>query len=358
MLTVLAFYFGNRFGQVFDFNTMEITDGALVTVNSIVAAPAAISTASVPMLYAIGLAITVLIVWLYTFMYAGNYRYGEEAGSAKWGTLKEGVAFKDQTDPSNNLLFTKNYGLALKKPKFDLEHDRNLNVMVIGGSGSGKTRNYVKPNLMQLNASYFLTDPKGTSLPECGYLFRDNGYRIRAFNTIEFNKSMHYNPLKYVKTDADILSFVNCLISNTNGDNQAIGIILSSSTVTAMEPVPMTMSNSIRFAQRLAMHPSSTAEQSIQITCASNIRMMNMKHFAGAISTRRHTVISNTLHVSSTSATADFEKGSARMPAQPKTSLKAKSSISTTATSSRMRTDRIQRKSPQKGFGMNSAMPA
>lgn len=140
MLTVLAFYFGNRFGQVFDFNTMEITDGALATVNSIVAAPAAISTASVPMLYAIGLAITVLIVWLYTFMYAGNYRYGEEAGSAKWGTLKEGVAFKDQSDPSNNLLFTKNYGLALKKPKFDLEHDRNLNVMVIGGSGSGKTR--------------------------------------------------------------------------------------------------------------------------------------------------------------------------------------------------------------------------
>lgn len=198
MLSVLAFYFGNRFGQVFDFNTMEITDGALATVNSIVAAPAAISTASVPMLYAIGLAITVLIVWLYTFMYAGNYRYGEEAGSAKWGTLKEGVAFKDQSDPSNNLLFTKNYGLALKKPKFDLEHDRNLNVMVIGGSGSGKTRNYVKPNLMQLNASYFLADPKGTSLPECGYLFRDNGYRIKVFNTIEFNKSMHYNPLKYV----------------------------------------------------------------------------------------------------------------------------------------------------------------
>lgn len=223
MLTVLAFYFGNRFGQVFDFNTMEITDGALATVNSIVAAPAAISMASVPMLYAIGLAITVLIVWLYTFMYAGNYRYGEEAGSAKWGTLKEGIAFKDQTDPSNNLLFTKNYGLALKKPKFDLEHDRNLNVMVIGGSGSGKTRNYVKPNLMQLNASYFLTDPKGTSLSECGYLFRDNGYRIKVFNTIEFNKSMHYNPLKYVKTDADILSFVNCLISNTNGDKQSGG---------------------------------------------------------------------------------------------------------------------------------------
>ena len=95
--------------------------------------------------------------------------------------------------------------------------------MVIGGSGSGKTRNYVKPNLMQLNSSYFLTDPKGTSLPECGYLFRDNGYRIKVFNTIEFAKSMHYNPLKYVHTDADILSFVNCLISNTNGDKPSGG---------------------------------------------------------------------------------------------------------------------------------------
>ena len=104
MLTVLAFYFGNRFGQVFDFNTMEITDGALATVNSIVAAPAAISTASVPMLYAIGLAITVLIVWLYTFMYAGNYRYGEEAGSAKWGTLKEGVAFRQTIFSSRKIM--------------------------------------------------------------------------------------------------------------------------------------------------------------------------------------------------------------------------------------------------------------
>lgn len=186
MLTVLAFYFGNRFGQVFDFNTMEITDGALATVNSIVAAPAAISTASVPMLYAIGLAITVLIVWLYTFMYAGNYRYGEEAGSAKWGTLKEGVAFKDQSDPSNNLLFTKNYDLALKKPKFDLEHDRNLNVMVIGGSGSGKTRNYVKPNLMQLNASYFLTDPKGTSLSVMCYMRAMQLYVMAAFSPLPF----------------------------------------------------------------------------------------------------------------------------------------------------------------------------
>ena len=140
--------------------------------------------------------------------------------------------------------------------------------------------------------------------------------------------------------------------------NQAIGIILSSSTVTAMEPVSMTMSNSIRSARRLTMRPSSTAEQSIQIASASNIRWMNMEHFAGAISTRRRTVISNTPHASSTSATVDFEKGSVRMPVQPKTSLKVKSSISTTATSSRTRTDRMRRKSPQKGFGTSSEMSA
>ena len=140
--------------------------------------------------------------------------------------------------------------------------------------------------------------------------------------------------------------------------SQAIGIILSSSTVTAMEPVSMTMSNSIRSARRLTMRPSSTAEQSIQIASASNIRWMNMEHFAGAISTRRRTVISNTPHASSTSATADFEKGSVRMPVQPKTSLKVKSSISTTATSSRTRTDRMRRKSPQQRFGTSSEMSA
>ena len=215
-----AFYFGNRFGQIFDFHTMGLWEGVRLTAMSILAAPGLFSTASIPMLYSLIASIAVLLIWLQLIMYAGNYRYGEEAGSAKWGTLKEGLAFKDETDPSNNLLFTKNYGLALKKQKFDLEHDRNLNVMVIGGSGSGKTRNYVKPNLMQLNSSYFLTDPKGTSLPECGYLFRDNGYRIKVFNSIDFTKSMHYNPLAYIKTEADILKFVNALISNTKGEGK------------------------------------------------------------------------------------------------------------------------------------------
>ena len=166
----------------------------------------------------------VWLVWLRFVAFMGNYRAGEESGSARWGTLKEGKAFKDQTNEDNNLIFTQNYGLALHRPKYNPELDRNLNVLVIGGSGSGKTFNYVTPNIMQLNANYFVTDPKGTLLKDAGYLFTDNGYEIKSFNTINLDESMHYNPLKYVKTDTDILSFVNCYIMNTNpGDGKASG---------------------------------------------------------------------------------------------------------------------------------------
>jgi len=94
---------------------------------------------------------------------------------------------------------------------------------VVGGSGSGKTFNYVTPNICQLNTSYFVTDPKGTLLKDAGYLFTDNGYKLKSFNTINLDESMHYNPLKYVKTDTDILSFVNCFIMNTNPEgNRAV----------------------------------------------------------------------------------------------------------------------------------------
>ena len=99
------------------------------------------------------------------------------------------------------------------------QHDPNR--LVVGGSGSGKTFNYVTPNICQLNTSYFITDPKGTLLKDAGFLFTDNGYKVKSFNTINLDESMHYNPLKYVKTDTDILSFVNCYIMNTNGDGKA-----------------------------------------------------------------------------------------------------------------------------------------
>ena len=173
------------------------------------------------MLAGLTMCVLVWLFWLRYVAFVGNFRAGEESGSARWGTLKEGKQFRDLTTEDNNLIFTQNFGLALHRPKFNPELDRNLNVLVVGGSGSGKTFNYVTPNICQLNTSYFITDPKGTLLKDAGFLFTDNGYKVKSFNTINLDESMHYNPLKYVKTDTDILSFVNCYIMNTNGDGKA-----------------------------------------------------------------------------------------------------------------------------------------
>ena len=221
-ISLTLFYLGNRYGSLVMESGRSFIEcygtAFSMLLPSIAANPIYLSTDAIPMLCGVATSLVVWLVWLRYVAFVGNYRTGEESGSARWGTKKEGMRFKDAKDQDNNLLFTENYGLALKRKKFDLELDRNLNVMVIGGSGSGKTRNYVKPNLLQLNASYFVTDPKGTLLEETGHLFEQSGYEIRSFNTINFDQSMHYNPLHYVKTDADILSFVNCLIANTNGD--------------------------------------------------------------------------------------------------------------------------------------------
>ena len=178
---------------------------------------------SEPMALAVGLmaACVPWAVWARRLVRAGTYRQGEEHGSARWGTLKEGRAFMDGKDPANNILLSRDFALALKPKRFDLKHDRNRNVCVLGGPGSGKTRYYVKPNIMQKNADFFVTDPKGTLLGEVGWTLADAGYDIRTFDTTDFSRSMHYNPLKYVKTDTDILSFVNCYIMNTNGDGKA-----------------------------------------------------------------------------------------------------------------------------------------
>lgn len=221
-ISLVAFYAGDRYGSLMAQSGKQVIeswgDAFTQLVPAIIANPLFFDTSMLPVLAGGAFFLVVWLIWLRYVMFIGNYRAGEESGSARWSTLKEGARFKDASNTDNNLIFTEHFGLALKRPKFDLELDRNLNVMVIGGSGSGKTRNYVKPNLMQLNASYFITDPKGTLLGETGHLFEQNDYKIKAFNTIEFGKSLHYNPLAYVRTDADILSFVNCLIANTSGE--------------------------------------------------------------------------------------------------------------------------------------------
>ena len=225
LISAVGFYCGNRYGEAlasYPGEFFEHWGDAFARMWDLIReSPARLDPSPAPVLIGFGVFIVVWLFWLRYVAFIGNYRAGEESGSARWGTLKEGKAFRDATNEDNNLIFTKNFGLALHRPKFDPELDRNLNVLVVGGSGSGKTFNYVTPNIMQLNTSYFITDPKGTLLKDAGFLFADNGYEVRSFNTINLDESMHYNPLKYVRTDTDILSFVNCYIMNTNGDGKA-----------------------------------------------------------------------------------------------------------------------------------------
>lgn len=155
------------------------------------------------------------MVWAYSLSREGNYRQGEEHGSARWGTIKQGRKFMDAAHPDNNVIFTKHLGMALSRKKFDIDYERNKSVLVIGGSGSGKSRFYVLPNLMQCNASFFTTDPKGTMLPDTGWMLEDAGYRVLSFNTVDFSMSKHFNPLAYVRTQSQVLMFVDCLIKNT-----------------------------------------------------------------------------------------------------------------------------------------------
>ncbi len=151
---------------------------------------------------------------------AKKFRKGEEYGSARWGNAKDIEPYMDLNDPENNVILTQTEGLIMNgKPKGP-KYARNKNILVIGGSGSGKTRFFVKPNLMQLHSSYVVTDPKGTVLLEVGQMLYDAGYEIKVLNTINFKKSMHYNPFAYIKDEKDILKLVNTLIVNTKGEGQ------------------------------------------------------------------------------------------------------------------------------------------
>ena len=151
---------------------------------------------------------------------AKKFRKGEEYGSARWGNAKDIEPYMDLNDPENNVILTQTEGLIMNgKPKGP-KYARNKNILVIGGSGSGKTRFFVTPNLMQLHSSYVVTDPKGTVLLEVGQMLYDAGYEIKVLNTINFKKSMHYNPFAYLHDEKDILKLVNTLIVNTKGEGQ------------------------------------------------------------------------------------------------------------------------------------------
>ena len=155
---------------------------------------------------------------------AKKYRQGVEYGSARWGTEKDIAPYIDPVF-ENNVILTQTERLMMSSRPKDPKYARNKNVLVIGGSGSGKTRFYVKPNLMQMseNTSYVVTDPKGTILIEVGKMLVNGGYRIKVLNTINFAKSMHYNPFQYIRNERDILKLVNTIIANTKGEGDKSG---------------------------------------------------------------------------------------------------------------------------------------
>ena len=168
-------------------------------------------------------AVTGVAMWgivYYKSKNARNFRKGEEFGSAKWGNEKDIEPYMDLKDPDNNIPLTRTESIRASGRPSEPKYERNKNILVIGGSGSGKTRFFVKPSLMQLHSSYVVTDPKGSLLFEVGKMMEKAGYTIKVINTINFRKSMKYNPFAYLHSEKDILKLVNTLIMNTKGEGQ------------------------------------------------------------------------------------------------------------------------------------------
>ncbi|MDG3135793.1 VirD4-like conjugal transfer protein, CD1115 family [Streptococcus suis] len=177
-----------------------------------------------PMDILTGIAIAALIKFIvYTKgKNAKKFRQGKEYGSARWGMKKDIEPYMDEKF-QNNILLTQTERLTMNGRPANPKYARNKNVLVIGGSGSGKTRFYVKPNLMQMHSSYCVTDPKGTIVIECGKMLEENGYEIKILNTINFKKSMKYNPFAYLRSEKDILKLVQTIIANTKGEGEKSG---------------------------------------------------------------------------------------------------------------------------------------
>ena len=188
----------------------------MITVETILQNPRAI-------IGIVGLVILMLVLFIWDKKEnKKKFRHREEYGSARWGTKKD---IEPYTDPvfDNNVILSESELLTMNSRPEKPKYARNKNVLVVGGSGSGKTRFFIKPNLLQMHSSYVVTDPKGTLLPETGTALYKNGYEIKVFNTINFDKSMHYNPFAYIRSEKDILKLVNTIIVNTKGEGQQSG---------------------------------------------------------------------------------------------------------------------------------------
>ena len=242
ILNNLAYVIFGYAGNIicFAFRTAEgkaISEKILPALNNLGTAFAHIVPSFHPIDLLVGIAVGVAMKFVMKMRAANKkkFRQGTEYGSAVWGTEKDIEPYMDFKEKDNNVILTQTEGLTMGKPSHP-KYARNKNILVIGGSGSGKTRFFVKPNLMQMHSSYIVTDPKGTVLIECGKMlergrpYKDEKgnlsyqpYRIKVFNTIDFGKSMHYNPFAYISKknrEKDILKFVDVLIKNTQSSQQ------------------------------------------------------------------------------------------------------------------------------------------
>ena len=202
-------------GIDFSSKALNIMDGIEAAFSSILP-----SFHPIDLLVGIAAAVIIRLVVYFKGKNAKKYRKNIEYGSARWGTREDIAPFVDPVF-ENNVILTQTESLMMSNRPKDPKNARNKNVLVIGGSGSGKTRFFLKPNLMQLHSSYVVTDPKGSVVCEVGKLLERNNYKIKIFNTINFKKSMHYNPFAYIHSEKDILKLVTTLITNTKGDGKS-----------------------------------------------------------------------------------------------------------------------------------------
>ena len=220
----LAFFY---IGNIFSHHVRSYTGGDLI--DKIFQGILELNTMSfIPSIHLIDILVGVGVAALIKFIVytkgknAKKFRQGKEYGSARWGNKKDIEPYMDEKF-QNNILLTQTERLTMNGRPSNPKYARNKNVLVIGGSGSGKTRFFVKPNLMQMHSSYCVTDPKGTIILECGKMLEDNGYEIKILNTINFKKSMKYNPFAYIHSEKDILKLVQTIIANTKGEGEKAG---------------------------------------------------------------------------------------------------------------------------------------
>lgn len=217
---LLFFYIGNIFAShVNSYVGGDIIDRILVAFSQIDTLKYIPSLKIKNLIPGLILSVVIKLILIQKKKNAKKFREGREYGSARWGNEKDIEPYIDKKF-ENNVLLTQTERLTMNNRPKNPKYARNKNVLVIGGSGSGKTRFFVKPNLMQMHSSYVVTDPKGTLVLECGKMLERNGYEIKILNTINFKKSMRYNPFAYLKSEKDILKLVQTIIANTKGEGE------------------------------------------------------------------------------------------------------------------------------------------